>query len=274
MGLEIDITIVLLFCQSLPYLFVFMAKNLRIRDKLLICGAVLGDAFFELGKSPHIRHKQAIGILPPDYKMSNFTVAVSRMLKVGQMEKVVKDGEPYLRLSGEGKRALVRDFPLLKLRERKWDGLWRVVFYDIDERQRGIRIALQNKLVRLGFGRLQKSVYVSPLSISGDLHEFLESRGLLDLVFVGACWKLLGRNEKELAAEVWHLSKLNERYRQVEQEIDDFLEGKSELVASQIYTEFEQILLDDPLLPKELLPDWWVGNEVIRKMKELLEQAG
>lgn len=236
----------------------------------MISGAVLGDLFFEVTKSPYIQIKQFQGILPPDYSVTNFTGAVSRMLKTGHIDKIIKEGEPYLRLTGLGKKALTRDFPLLLLREKKWDRLWRIVFYDVNEKQRSTRLALQQKLENLGFGRLQKSVYISPLPICEDLREFLENRGLSDFVFVGICRKLFAGDEKRLAARVWELGKLNEKYGEVLYDMDDFLAGRGEMNLSQLYNNFEQILLDDPFLPKELLPDWWLGGKAIRQMKELL----
>lgn len=248
-----------------------MAKNLRIRDKLLIAAAVLGDIFFEVTKSPYISYKQMKGVLPKNYRVTNFTSAVYRMFKTGDIEKVVKNGEPCLRLTGQGKRALIRDFPLLKLRSKKWDGLWRIVFYDIEEKRKNTRQALQWQLESLGFGRLQKSVYLSPLPISEDLGEFIEKRGLKDRVFVGVCKKLLAGDEKELAVRVWQLEKLYDRYDELRDDIDEYLVGEGKMNFNQLYTKFEGILLDDPLLPKELLPDWWIGDKVIGTMKKILE---
>lgn len=247
-----------------------MAKKLRIRDRVLISAAILGDSFFEMGKSSHIRYKQVIGLLPADYKMSNFTAAVERMVKTSHIEKVVKNGEPYLRLTGEGKRALTRDFPLLSLRAKKWDGFWRVVFYDITEKQRNIRETLQYKLLRLGFGQLQKSVYISPLDVADDIREFIENRGLDDQVFVGICKRLSTGNDKQLAARIWNLYQLNERYAEIMYDMDDFSEGRGAMSLSQLYTKFEEILMDDPFLPKELLSDWWLGDQAIKQMKKLL----
>lgn len=251
--------------------FYQMAKHLRIRDKLLLGLAVCGDSFFELTKSSYISEKQALGVLPPDYKMSNFTGGVFRMLKTGYIEKIIKSGEPYLRLTGGGKRALVRDFPMLKLKLKKWDGGWRMVFYDIAELNRHVRKSLQRKLKELGFGQLQKSVYISPLDVADDIREFIESKDLKDLVFVAIAKRFFG-DDKDLAAKVWHLDKLNERYANFLLDLEDFLTGKRGLIFAELYKGFETILIGDPFLPKELLPDWWLGDRVLQKMKELLRK--
>lgn len=248
-----------------------MGKKLRIRDQILITAAILGDAFFDLTETPYFKVKQLRRLLTPGFSSTSFSCAVWRMLRTEEIEKVVKKGEPYLRLTGVGKGRLVRDFPILKLRSKKWDGLWRIVFYDIKEKRKHIRQALQWQLESLGFGRLQKSVYLSPLPISEDLQEFIESRGLKDLVFVGVCKKLLAGDPKKLAVRVWKLNKLYDQYNELRDDIDEFLDGESKMNFSQLYTKFEGILLDDPLLPKELLPDWWIGDKVIGMMKKLLE---
>ncbi len=250
-----------------------MGKKLRIRDQILITAAILGDAFFDLTESPYFKVRQLKRLLTPGFSSTSFTCAVYRMLKTGEIEKVIKNGEPCLRLTGTGKGRLVRDFPILKLRSKKWDGLWRIVFYDIEEKRKNTRQALQWQLESLGFGRLQKSVYLSPLPISEDLQEFIESRGLKDLVFVGVCKKLLAGEEKELAVRVWQLEKLYDRYDELRDDIDEYLAGEGKMNFNQLYTKFEGILLDDPLLPKELLPDWWNGNKVIATMKKFLKVA-
>jgi len=50
----------------------------------------------------------------------------------------------------------------LKEVPRKWDGKWRVVIYDINERKKVLRNHLRSTLVSLGFVKLQDSVWVYP----------------------------------------------------------------------------------------------------------------
>src|SRR3989344_7150077 len=57
------------------------------------------------------------------------------------------------------------DFDLVKIRscQAKWDGLWRLVVFDISEENRKLRDLLRRKLRSLGFAMFQKSVWVTPL---------------------------------------------------------------------------------------------------------------
>lgn len=247
-----------------------MAKILRLRDKLLLGAALTGDLLFEIEylQPLSFQMKKMRGVLPPDYKLTNFYTAVSKMLKTGYLEKIIKNGEPYLRISGKGKKILIRDFPLFSLRKKKWDGLWRIVFYDIPEKQRSIRENLEAKLKELGFGMVQESVYLSPLDVAEDLREFILAKGLGDKVFVSVSKQLFAGNTKNLANKVWRLEKINDQYEELYQKM---LKGGK---LSEIFSEYEEILRRDPCLPKELLPEEWFGDRVQRGIKIFLQKIG
>lgn len=86
-----------------------------------------------------------------------------------------KNGELIYRLTKNGEVKL-RSF-LLETMElsqpQKWDGKWRVVVFDIPEKRRLARRALQTKLVAIGFCPLQKSVWVHPFPCEAEI-EFLK----------------------------------------------------------------------------------------------------
>ncbi len=52
------------------------------------------------------------------------------------------------------------DFKIQK--PKRWDKKWRVLIFDIRERQRGIRDKLRRALINIGFARLQNSVWIYP----------------------------------------------------------------------------------------------------------------
>jgi phenylacetic acid degradation operon negative regulatory protein len=132
-----------------------------------------------------------------------------------------------------------------------------------------IRKSLRQKLRELGFGQLQKSVYISPLDVAEDVREVIQAHHLADFVFVAVARRFFGDN-KDLAARVWRLDKLNEKYADFLLDLEDFLASRGGLNFHQLYNAFENILLADPCLPKELLPDWWIGDRAFGKIKELL----
>ncbi len=55
-----------------------------------------------------------------------------------------------------------------------WDGMWRVVLFDIPERQRKAREALRTDLKQLGLRELQKSVFVHPYPCGDEVDFIIE----------------------------------------------------------------------------------------------------
>ena len=68
--------------------------------------------------------------------------------------------------------------------DEKWDGKWRLIFWDIPEKRKSIRDLLRNKLKQLGFVRWQKSVWASKKNCTEILREFIKSAGIEDWVLV------------------------------------------------------------------------------------------
>jgi len=52
----------------------------------------------------------------------------------------------------------------------KWDSRWRIVFFDIPEKERRARNALREKLRDLGFYEMQKSVFVFPYECQDEIN--------------------------------------------------------------------------------------------------------
>lgn len=87
-----------------------------------------------------------------------------------------KDGSFTLVLSNEGKkRALKYNLDKLEIKKpAKWDGLWRVVAFDIPEYFKQGRNALAFKLKQLGFYPLQKSVFIYPYECKDEIDFIVE----------------------------------------------------------------------------------------------------
>ncbi len=97
----------------------------------------------------------------PSYRIKQ---ALARLVKLGLVTHTTKNGGS-IRLTESGKRYIDR----LRLLEqasmqkpRAWDGRWRVVVFDVWERRRVVRDQLRTLLQKIGFVRLQNSVWVYP----------------------------------------------------------------------------------------------------------------
>ena len=78
-------------------------------------------------------------------------------------------------ITGRGKEKLLRyNLDDLEIKKpKRWDGVWRVVTFDIPEDIRSARDALRDKLKDLGFYQLHKSVFVFPYPCLSEI-QFIE----------------------------------------------------------------------------------------------------
>ena len=245
-------------------------KKLRARDYLLLGLAFVGDLIDEtLGKGSYAYSYRTLNFwAPPGFKPLNLRQTVWRLLRTEEIEKVVKNGKPYLRLSNKGRKKLEREFSFLKWAQWRWDKTWRLVIFDISEKHRQWRDRLRHQLVNIGFGRLQKSIYISPYPLEEDIVEFLKSRKLFGHAYLlKAQHQFLGE-AKELAARVWPLKKINSEYLKILKEskrvFKKFPSSQPKTIHRfQLLKERYLLnLANDPWLPKELLPSNWAEPQL------------
>ena len=90
------------------------------------------------------------------------------------------DGTTTISLTEKGKkRALTFNIDVIKIpEEKKWNGKWHCVFFDVPEKQKHKRHALREKLRDLGFHQWQKSVFVHPYPCHDQIDFVVEFFGL------------------------------------------------------------------------------------------------
>lgn len=86
------------------------------------------------------------------------------------------DGAVTLLLTDKGRtRALRYNLETLTVPVmQRWDGKWRIVFFDIPENRKAARDALARILKQAGFHHFQKSVFVHPFECSSELNFLVE----------------------------------------------------------------------------------------------------
>jgi len=118
------------------------------------------------------------------YKYYNLP-SLKRTLKRLEKQKmiVVKETpeEQIVELTEKGKTRILRyavgEFDVRK--PDRWDGRWRIIIYDVPDKKKGSRDILRNMLHRMGFLKLQKSVYLFPFPCGEEI-EFLRAYYGLD----------------------------------------------------------------------------------------------
>ena len=92
-------------------------------------------------------------------------------------EKMLPDGSFKLVLTKNGKqqaKALSLFGSSINFKKPKqWDGKWRIVLFDIPEKDRLFRDILREHLYALGFFKLQHSVFVSPYPFEKPILELV-----------------------------------------------------------------------------------------------------
>lgn len=150
---------------------------------------------------------------------------------------------------------------------RPWDKNLYLVSYDVPVSQNYERNLLREYLKKIGCGILQESIWVTPYNPSIIIREFVGVNKLSGTVLVSLLGKdgsIGGMGFEELIEKVYKLSYLNDRYTIFIAKCKNMKHNKIELIS--LYWSF---LKDDPQLPFELLPDWWVGDKAYAYYKKL-----
>lgn len=257
-----------------------MKKLLKPSDWLLLGLAGFLDIIEEVRDPLHLfsNYYQNIYGSPLSYRKSNYRHLVWRNLKVLNIEKTIIDGKPYLQLTQKGKENIKKKFPLLTLNQNKWDRKWRIVIFDIEEKNKAVRETFRRKLKELGFGQLQKSVWISPNDFLGDFKEYVETHSLARSVVLIETQTLITDDLVDFAWRIWKLEDIDKLYLDIYHQLIDLNTNddkhltkygdrnkwlnnlKNQIISTYFY---------DPFLPNELLPPDWKASEVKKLIKEL-----
>jgi DNA-binding transcriptional regulator PaaX len=104
-------------------------------------------------------------------KSESFIRSVTHLKRNRLVSIAEKDGQQILTLSENGKkRVLLFDLQRMTIKKQKrWDGYWRIVIFDIPEGRKQGREALRSKLKQLGFYQLQKSCFIYPYECKSEI---------------------------------------------------------------------------------------------------------
>lgn len=113
-------------------------------------------------------------------KKSGLAQALKRLREQGLIEEDKIGHEVILKLTDAG-RDLVLD---TEIDDKKWDGKWRIVVFDIPEQKRLVRDLFRRNLKKWGLKHLQKSVWVSKRDIFNKLAGYIKDLGIEKWVVV------------------------------------------------------------------------------------------
>lgn len=138
-----------------------------VQKKIML--ALLGTVALGFSSSPNIFYKNFRRFRKEWAKIDqrNFNRSIKRLVNQKLIEKhQLSNGSFKLILTKEGKTQAKK----LELfgssinfkKPKKWDGKWRIVIFDIPEKERVFRDILREHLKELEFFKIQQSVFISP----------------------------------------------------------------------------------------------------------------
>lgn len=173
-------------------------------------------------------------------------------------------------ITAAGKKRLASLLPRYD-ETRAWDGRMHMVTYDIPEKQRADRDMLREYLQRLGCGKLQASVWITPYNPVDTIRSFIDEKDLAGTVIVsdmGDGAAIGEENLQALVVRVYNLEDLEDRY---EAWLDEY--GSPKNLDHWSIIQYLSILADDPQLPFALLPKWWKGDKAYHLVEPFLQKV-
>jgi phenylacetic acid degradation operon negative regulatory protein len=192
-------------------------------------------------------------------------------------------GDRLYRLSAQGRLHVLGGRDPQELWARPWDGQWRLVLFDVPSEKNTERERLRRYLRDNGFGCLQRSVWISPHPLEeqcrllGDAKINVKSLLLLEARFCAE------ESDADIVASAWDFDHIARRYARHLSILDERPIGAAQTHAAAksllqwAATEREawlKAVTNDPLLPAQLLPPGYLGQEAWRRRVEVLREAG
>lgn len=209
----------------------------------------------------------------PSIPRHSIQKALSSLVSKGFLERRGKEG--YYHLTNTGWAEVGELQPLGEAQRRKWDGLWRIVIYDVPEKKSVERNYLRRHLKEIGFRLWQKSTWITPLPVSKELYSLLKDNKLAGRISVFESRNLFGLGNQDLANRVWNLNTVQSGYINL---IQEWERGKKKVghdprklkeLAGKCQQRYLELAQKDPHLPIELLPKEWPTKQLHSLLSEL-----
>lgn len=105
----------------------------------------------------------------PKRSKQTFYNTVDRLEKEGYLKKIEEKGRKKYIATLKGKAKILAYIK----KDRKWDGKWRIVVFDVPETKKKMRNFFREKLFDLGFKKLQESVWICPYNIADIVEDLI-----------------------------------------------------------------------------------------------------
>lgn len=144
-------------------------KQKSVLEYVLLALVPCSKESFDLAYNPRKFFWQIEKMMDRDDSSSRNTisVAISRGKKKGYLKETENDNkEKTLQLTTKGR---IKIYKFLDQDTKTWDGKWRILFFDIPEKEKIKRNFFRRKLKEMGFKRYQLSAWISPFDYADEI---------------------------------------------------------------------------------------------------------
>jgi len=210
---------------------------------------------------------------------------VSRLSKDNWLAATQVGRRSYYALTKSGQRRFDSATPRVYAGPRvEWDETWCSVILPASLKTQ--KDAVKKELGWLGFGQINTNVLIHPKPNIKAMQQTLEDLDVMnDVVILSQADQQFTTDEAraQMVNDCWKMDELAERYQDfldIFQPVADEISNStrpdllsSTLLRILLVHEYRKILLRDPLLPLQLLPDNWQGTAAHQLCKDLYRQV-
>lgn len=179
------------------------------------------------------------------------------------------DSSRVIKLTEAGRRVIFGGRDPLENWDRKWDGQWRMIMFDLHINQNTERQRLRRYLHSRGFGCLQKSVWVTPHPLVDEAELLADTKVNAKSMFFLEARPAAGESDEEIVMETWDFERINSRWKSYLEILESkpSAEFGSDTDTAALYEwsilerrAWRHAISADPLLPRALWPAGYQGE--------------
>lgn len=257
--------------RRLDDLITALPEAMPLRAKSLIV-TIYGDSILPHGGSTWLGSLIRL-VAPLGLSERMVRTAVFRLVRDGWLSAAPLGRRSYYSLTAEGRRRFDAAHRVIYAADQPpWDGDWLLVLTGAVPLPPEVREALRRDLLWQGFGTLAPHVLAHPRGDENSLRQTLEGHGLAGKVVVmrarghaltdPAAGMALVRGGWDLDTLATSYQAFLERFRPLWQALRSAGEPAPKqgfLIRTLLIHDYRRVVLRDPLLPAEVLPDDWPG---------------
>lgn len=199
---------------------------------------------------------------------------LSRMNAKGWLETSKRGKHSFYSLTPNG-RALLEEGQARIFRPTwadEWDGSWSLLAYSLPQAARRKRDRLRDRLAWLGFGSIGNGLWISPRDVAAEVTELAQRMGIEEHLVAFRATRIDNTDPADLVARCWDVEGLDSEYLAFAALWEPILAGLEAaeggpspdvdffVMRFQLIHQFRRFPLEDPFLPRALLPEPWGGD--------------